>query len=534
MATWFVLLATDGQVFDHGEPGLLILSVPAEFSASSSDSECFAIPVMSRNGGFLLCIPRGVISEDTLIDCMSGDDTNSVLGPSKGIPVQLQEEGEEQAIVPVPGTFNVLLVDFADDALGWLRDYDPSVEILDGILAFSADHPFAIPVTSQLVPIAQEWVGSQGSERANFYSAQEEQEPPPKMKATAKNVGKAKGTLPKRVTNAQMLEQMEAMVAQMKALSLRTEMLEQGKSSHAKDATVPGGGNISGVPAVSAGLGIVSGPPATAFAKYTTLVGPPPKVRGPARPCSHRGSFHCPGIVSTNSSTRPCVAPCQSKRPSHRYSWSRSSFYFYKRCSEKGKDAARFGHGKHLLPSGHAAAPQEASPFASLAEDHGRAPTPFGLDLPREVGRFQACQGLRAADVVDWICGGCGSGWRFASSSREVGFVDGGSGSERGGWRLDDRLLAFFGRRSSDFLVPGVQEKSSTMSPFGKPFSSLVPPQWSSVVLAFIKEMEVLQSRKPDSPKKTAKAVDPENPSPRRKPRFPKRPRQDADPPKGQ
>ena len=279
MATWFVLLATDGQVFDHGEPGLLILSVPAEFSASSSDSECFAIPVMSRNGGFLLCIPRGVISEDTLIDCMSGDDTNSVLSPSKGIPVQLQEEGEEQAIVPVPGTFNVLLVDFADDALGWLRDYDPSVEILDGILAFSADHPFAIPVTSQLVPIAQEWVGSQGSERANFYSAQEEQEPPPKMKATAKNVGKAKGTLPKRVTNAQMLEQMEAMVAQMKALSLRTEMLEQGKSSHAKDATVPGGGNISGVPAVSAGLGIVSGPPATAFAKYTTLVGPPPKVR---------------------------------------------------------------------------------------------------------------------------------------------------------------------------------------------------------------------------------------------------------------
>ena len=267
---------------EAGDPGLLILSVPAEFSASGDDSECFAIPVMSRNNGFLLCVPRGVISEDALIDALAGEDVNAVLGPSKGIPVQLQEEGEDQAILPVSGTFNVLLVDFADEALTWLRDYDPNTEIQDGIASFSADHPFAVPSVSQLVPIAQEWANSQGSERANFYSAQEEQEVAPVMKSGAKGVGKPKGSTPKRVTNAQVMEQMEVMIAQMKALALRTDVLEKSKPASAKDVPDPGGGNVSGVPSVSAGLGVVSGPPMTAFAKYTTLVGPPPKVRQPA------------------------------------------------------------------------------------------------------------------------------------------------------------------------------------------------------------------------------------------------------------
>ena len=141
-ATWFAL------------PGLLILSVPAEFGAVANDSECFAIPVMSRRRGFLLCVPRGVISEDILIDCLSGEDTAHVIGPSKGIPVQLQEENDEQVVVPIPGSVGVLLVDFPDEVLNWLREYDPNVDSPDGIMSFSSEHPFAMPVVSQLTPIA--------------------------------------------------------------------------------------------------------------------------------------------------------------------------------------------------------------------------------------------------------------------------------------------------------------------------------------------------------------------------------------------
>ena len=209
---------------------------------------------MSRRHGFLLCVPRGVISEDILIDCLSGEDTAHVVGPSKGIPVQLQEENDEQVVVPIPGSVGVLLVDFPDEVLNWLREYDPNVDSPDGIMSFSSEHPFAMPVVSQLAPIAQEWVGGQGSDRVNFYSALEEQEPPPVPKSNAKGAGKPKGGVPKRIANAQMFEQMEVMIAQMKALSVRTEVLEKAKNGGAEAVQDQGVGNKSGAPAVSAGL----------------------------------------------------------------------------------------------------------------------------------------------------------------------------------------------------------------------------------------------------------------------------------------
>ena len=92
-----------------------------------------------------------------------------------------------------------------------------------------------------------------------------------------------------------------------------------------------------------------------------------------------------------------------------------------------------------------------------------------------------------------------------------------------------DWAIAFLLSLAEDPPISLFMDKSSTLSPFGKPFSSLVPPQWAFVTLAYIKEMEILllQNKKPDSPKRNAKPVDPENPSPKRKRRFPKKPRQE-------
>ena len=96
--------------------------------------------------------------------------------------------------------------------------------------------------------------------------------------------------------------------------------------------------------------------------------------------------------------------------------------------------------------------------------------------------------------------------------------------------------LGFLLSLAEDPPIAMFQDRASTLSPFGKPFSSLVPPQWASTVLAYVKEMEVLQSKKPDAvPKKTPKASpDPDSPSPKRRPRFPKKPNNEADPAKSQ
>ncbi len=474
---------------EAGEPGLLILCVPAEFSASSSETECFAIPVMSRNNGFLLCILRGVVSEDVLIDCMSGDDPNNVLGPSKGIPVQLQEEGEEQTVVPIAGTFNVLLVDFSDDALGWLREYDPGVEIPDGISSFAADHPFAIPTASQLVPIAQEWVNSQGSERANFYSAQEDPEPPTLMKSGAKGVGKPKGSVPKRVTNAEMLEQMEAMVSQMKALSLRTEMLEQAKVKSVGSVGDPGGGNISGVPAVSAGLGIVSGPPATAFTKYTSLVGPPPKVRQtPLQPkvptavvqdpppgedpsiaqalsqqssavlalVSHLANqsdplTDIPGVGSLSTSTKGV----QKREKMQQDLAMGSSTYFLQVMQQLHKK---------LHPS---------LPLPKTTEELQH------LSVLTYLERSGGFKHARDSGLLMWLIGYAvdAAAVGDSSSSRTFGLADGGVGSECCGWRLDHRLLAFLSRRSSHLPLPGEVEHNVAV------WKAILQPCSSSMVI---------------------------------------------------
>ncbi len=527
---------------EAGDPGLLILCVPAEFSATSVDSECFAIPIMSRNNGLLLCVPRGVISEDALIDSLSGEDANAVLGPSKGIPVQLQEEGEGQVIGPVPGTFNVLLVDFADEALAWLREYDPSFDSQDQINAFASEHPFAVPSVSQLVPIAQEWVCGQGSERANFYSAQEEQEPSPPVKA-AKGAAKPKGAAPKRVTNAQMMEQMEIMIAQMKALAVRTDVLEQAKSSSANDVPDPGGGNVSGVPAVSAGLGLPAPAPLAAFAKYTALVGPPPKVRHPT--------------VTKPPENVPLV-PEQVEDPSLAQALSQQSSAVLALVSHLANQSDPLtdipGVGTHSTSTKGVQkrekmqqdlATGNSTYFLQVMQQLHKKLHP-SLPLPKTTEELQHLSVLtylersggfknaRESGLLMWLIG-------YAIDAAAIGDLH--QVRERLALLMvaldqsvvdGDWTIGYLLSLAEDPPISLFQEKSSTMSPFGKPFSSLVPPQWSSTVLAFIKEMEVLQSRKPEASRKTPKAGDVDNPSPKRKPRFPKRPRQDADPAKGQ
>ena len=532
---------------EAGEPGLLIVSVPAEFSASSQEQDCFVIPVLNRSGGLLICVPRGVFSEDVLIDCLSGDDASHVIGPSKGVSVQLHEESEEAGVVPVPGSVNVMLVEFSDDALAWMREYDVTGDGLDAITSFSTEHPFAIPIASQLVPFAQEWVGSQGSDRVNFYSAQEEQEPLPVKKAAAKHAAKSK-TLPKRVTNAQVFEQMEVMIAQMKALSARTEILEQAKEDGAKAVPVPGGGGLPGVPSVSSGLPLFTGPPATAFSKYTSLVGPPPKVRAPIP------------AVPQQAAASTQVAVAEAEDPGGiAAALTQQSSAVLALVSHLANQSDSLGDIPGV--TAHSTSVKGMQKREKMQQDLAMGSSTYylqvmqqlhkklfpSLPLPKtidELGHLSVLNYLersggfkhhRESGLLMWLLGhtvdAAAQGDLHQVRERlalmlvalDQSVVDGG-----------DWTVAYLLSLAEDPPISLFQDRSSTMAPFGKPFGSLVPPQWSSVVLAYIKEMEVLVNKKPESPKRTPKVADPENPSPKRRARFPKRPRADQEVAKGQ
>ena len=82
-------------------------------------------------------------------------------------------------------------------------------------------------------------------------------------------------------------------------------------------------------------------------------------------------------------------------------------------------------------------------------------------------------------------------------------------------------------------------DRMANPSSAGRPFAPLVPPAWAAVALAYMKELEVLTSRKAEVKKQPAVAPKasaaqgepPSDASPKRKPRFPKKPKAGADSP---
>ena len=70
-------------------------------------------------------------------------------------------------------------------------------------------------------------------------------------------------------------------------------------------------------------------------------------------------------------------------------------------------------------------------------------------------------------------------------------------------------------------------DRPQSSTSLGKPFAALVPPQWAAVSLSYIKEIDLLASKKSEQKRTTPKTEQdpPSSPSPRRRPRFPKKPK---------
>ena len=79
---------------------------------------------------------------------------------------------------------------------------------------------------------------------------------------------------------------------------------------------------------------------------------------------------------------------------------------------------------------------------------------------------------------------------------------------------------------------PSSRRRCSPSLPQGRPFSRLIPPQLASINLAYLKEIDVLQSRRQETrtkkPGQSSGKGEEESPSPKRRPKFPKKPRQTA------
>ena len=526
---------------DKGDPTLLVLSVPEEFSAKEKPLESFAVPVLSRRGGLLLNLPRGVISEDILIDALQGSEEDAMFGPSKGIITRLCEEDDERNVVVRPGNFSSLVVDFSDSILDFLREYDPTQDGDSDVIPFYDGSPAALPVASDIVASALAWVEKErGLDRVNFYSAQEDPADPTPKAPDAKGASPKKANPAKRVTNAQVLDQLTVLMSQMKQLSARQDALENPSVG---DVPGPSHGNTGAVPAVSAGLPTSKGPP-VAFGKLTALVGPPPKVRAPilqhavpenvttpAAPPEPQGDLmqalnqQSSAVLALVSHLANQSDPVFDLQGQGQYSTSTKGVQKREKMQSELAQGTSTYYMQMMVQLHKKMFP--ARPLPKTESELGHLSF---LEYLEKTGGYRQ---NREAGLVMWLLGhvidaAAAEDYHMVRERLALMAI----ALEQSVIDKNDWSVAFLLSLATDPPVNMFQDRASVLSPYGQPFATLVPPSWSAAVLSYIKELEVLGNKKADttSPKKKASPQADDLPaSPKKKPpRFPKKPKAEA------
>ena len=198
-----------------GEATLLVLSIPGDFAASGEEgSACFALPIVSRQGGLTLAVPVAALDAERLVDQLTVED-GSLLGPSKSFSTPLLVESEDGTVGPSGNDVRFMVVDFSDGILAYLVEYDSEKD--DGnIIAYDADVPHGIPSVEGLAEKVRLWAAQENVGRVHFYSAREEQE---FVEPVGKSVSSAKKPGPKKTTNAMLVEQISMLATQVQAIS---------------------------------------------------------------------------------------------------------------------------------------------------------------------------------------------------------------------------------------------------------------------------------------------------------------------------
>eukprot|EP00435_Cladocopium_sp_Y103_P055503 s1300_g18.t1 len=237
-----------------------VMEFPAQMEDLDGQTQAAALIVLRRRTGYLLAVPRGAFTEAALA-AGTAAPPEEMVGQSTLVTVAAgSKESLEDAVPPVheDGTLvDVVLVDVSDAMDRFLSPFDPLRHHVELLLSFSADNIMLMPMPEDLAAEAWSWVADPASgERAIFYSAAEEDEAVPETPAeeevdppqpgrrgpstrSAAPRGAEPGTQKKpRATVATLAASMETMsstlpvlVNQLTELKERTEAMEQRLSN---------------------------------------------------------------------------------------------------------------------------------------------------------------------------------------------------------------------------------------------------------------------------------------------------------------
>lgn len=237
-----------------------VLEVPAGMEDIDGSTVSMALIVLRRQTGMLLALPVGVFSEETLAAGAQAESGGEIglshqASVSAGIKLDLADDAMPDPLLD-GSMVDVLLVDVASNLADLLVPFDPQVHTMDIMHTFNANEPNLMPLPLDLAQVTWGWINEPGSgDLVAFYSAEEAElvpeTPMDSPSAAPLHSGRRrplpngggggqpdapksqprKAPRPTVASLAASLDQvtstLPAMVAQMEKLSARTEAMEQ-------------------------------------------------------------------------------------------------------------------------------------------------------------------------------------------------------------------------------------------------------------------------------------------------------------------
>ena len=540
------LIKSQLKFASRGEAGVYVLHVSEELAKDSQAVDCLVITLAPRAGGLLMAVPFEVIDEDRLIDALSAGEEDLV-GPSKMMQAELVEEGEDGTAVKTGQLAKFYAVDFHDSVLAFMRDYDTEVDIL--VKPFEDTKPFALLDLENVDDMIKSWASEKADGRLHFYSAREEEVENAAPKSHVAGVAKPKAT-PKRISNQALMEQVAALQVQVQQMALSQAKAVPTPSPSAAPARelVLGGPQVPKMPRLSDGLGGLD-PGAGLGKAAAALAGPPPKVRhvlaSPPQPMEQEEPYDplaVPKVADPILLALTQQSSAITNLVAHLAGGGDPMMDLAQSSSTTLTSGTRGAQRRERMQADLATG--NSSYFLQLQQQihkklHPSVPVPkteaemtsAQLSMCTYLERTGGYKNSREAALVMWVLAHAVDAaargdlhltrevLALLTVSMEQSVYDGGSWS-----------IAYLMTLMEEPPVTMLQERTTSVGMIGKPFSPLVPAAWSTVVLSYMKELEVLSNRKQEttSPKKSGgqkKEEDSEkSPSPKRRVRFPKRP----------
>ena len=496
----------------------------------------FVHVVMVRQEGLLLAVPLGFISPPELQEA-SQTDGSVLIGPHTVITVpgvRTGAEGTLEAGVDV----DVQLVDLSDLVLPGLLPWAESGVTEEQLVWFSQD-PTITPDLPALLQGALGWLQASAAQRATFYSAAEEEEVPPPKKA-AKQKEKAKRATPAKqvadhiTTMASLLPSMAAQLASMQEEQRALQAEVRGYATTPPPR--PGQQPVSMTTGQFAS--IMGAPPKT---KGLSLLPPPPKVSQPAMD-SHlnlreqaeegldgeeiaEGSQLTRAVLEQSRALTALVLQMQSGDPlfeGHVSAASTSSRGAQGREKLQKELALRSGNFFLTVMQNMYKRMRPASPVPQTLE--GLAST--DLSMVHYLERFGSFANTKdmgvaayaVAFIVDCALKGDLQGLREHLALLVVGMEQYSQDTK---WDLGFILMLLEDPPSTMFSYRGNQAIQTGRN---KAFAPLCPQRWATISLAYLKELDFIQTKRAEQQRKSPAPLvaAPQTPSPKRRGKFAK------------